>query len=234
MSTPGYPDYTRYARAGNQQLCGFFNTTFPNNMQVFKGYVGSWPYTCVFMDLGTTADSARFQMIYYSDATFTQIVGFRYSIRQSGQFSSVCYGNMSDWLLIQMTSQAGTAIPIQVFGAYATEGYSPVIAQDSMDVPIFNVHTTIAATTTVETGMTHVHPGPGAMIINSAATSWQWKVRYYDYNSNSIITIAQSPTLAGPGNAQFDCPLLDAPMFLDLVNNDAAGKGFIACLLMEN
>lgn len=233
MTTPGFPDYARLSQTGNRQLCFFFGVNFTNGQILFQGYVGSWPYTDVFMDLGATADSLRVEMIYYSDKTMSVVVGFRFAIRQSGQFSSVCYGNVSDWMKIQVHTQSGNPIAIQVFGAYATQGYSPGMSVDSLDVPLMFIHVTIPAATTSEFGMIHVHPGPARFLVNSAATSWQIKFRYYDYNTNSIQTMYQSQVFGVPTSDDLDFPLLDAPCFVDIVNNDAAAKLFIGCILTE-
>lgn len=229
----GYPDYTRIARAGNQQLY-FTATSIPNNLQLFKGYVGSWPYTIIFCDMGSTTDNIRIEMLYYSDATFTTQVGFRYSIRTGANFSCISYGNISDWMILQAHTKSGASFPVVTFGVYATMGASAQYELDSTDVPLANIRFTVSANSTAEFQILHVHPGNARFIMNSAVTSWQWKLRYFDYGSNAITTIAQSPTLTTATTIAEDLPQIDAPMYIDLVNSTAAAGLFLGTLLSKS
>jgi hypothetical protein len=163
----------------------------------------------------------------------SQIVGFRFAIRQGAQFSGIVYGNMSDWMTVEIVTQSGNPIAVNEFGLYGTTGYSPSLAVDSLDVPLLFQHVTIPATTTSEFLIQHVHPGKTRFLLNSAATSWQVKFRYYDYNTNSIQTMYQTQTFGVPTSISEDFPQLDAPCYVDIVNNDAAPKTFIGCILAE-
>jgi hypothetical protein len=71
------------------------------------------------------------------------------------------------------------------------------------------------------------------MLITSGATSWSIKFRFYEYISNSIITIFTSNTFAAPGVYESDWPMIDAPMTVGLTNNDAAAKSFTVAWLSE-
>lgn len=231
MTTPGYPDYTRFSRSGNQQLCGFFSTSFTSGQQLFKGYVGSWPYTAVFMDIGASADFARFEMIYFSDSTFTLQVGFRFSIRTGGNFSSICYGNMSDWLIIQVHTKSGNPIAIQVFGAYATEGYSPVSAQDSIDVPLITASQVVGAGSTVVFNIVHVHPGVARMLAVGSGATWAVGLFYYDYTAGAFTQLHFTTNFAAAGIYESDWSTLDAPMQVKLFNG-SAGAFNMSCSLV--
>lgn len=233
MTTPvGYPDYTRLSRAGQQQL--FFTTSnVTNGQKLFQGYVGSWPFTVIFALFQGSTDFIRIEMIYFSDSTFTTQCGFRFAVRTGAQFSAICYGNMSDWLLVQVHTQSTNPMPTFEFGIYATTQYTPNIGMDSMDVPLIFMRSTVAATSTVELLIAHVRPGNARYLINSAATSWQWKLRYYDWNTNTITTCAQSQTFGVPTTVEGDAPMIDAPMYIDLINNDAAARLFLGSLLTD-
>lgn len=233
MTTPGFPDYARLSQSGNKQLAFINGGNLTNGQQLFRGYVGSWPYLAMFINMGATVDFAKFIVNYYSDSTFGIIVGFRFSIRWGAQFSSVVYGNMSDWATVQVFTQSTNPIPIGQFGVYATQGYTPTLAVDSLDVPLLFEHFSVPAATTSEFNIQHVHPGKARFLVNSAATSWQVKFRYYDWGTNSIQTMYQTQTFGVPTSTSEDFPQLDAPCYVDFVNNDAAAKTFIGCLLVE-
>lgn len=233
MTTPGYPDYARLSQAGNRRLAFISGGSIANNQVLFSGYVGSWPYTSIALNIGATADAIKILMQYYSDNTFTNQVGFRFIIRNGAQFSSICYGNLSEWMLIFAVTQSGNPIPIVNFGVYGTEGYAPREALDSMDVPLLRVTSSVPAGTTQQFAIQHVHPGNARLLVFSAATSWNAQMFYYDYGSNSILQLYQQTLFGAAGTYEGDYPQIDAPMYVSLRNAGAAAATMTATVLAK-
>lgn len=229
MTTPGYPDYTRIVRAGNQNLF-VAGATLANGANIYRGYVGSWPYTIIFCDMATTTDFMRIRMQYYTDNTFTTLLGFRYSIRGSANFSCLSYGNMSDYLSVFIDTKSGNPIPVQTFGIYATMGTSEQIMLDSNDVPLLFFSGTVAASTLQQVPILHVHPGLAKLKMKSAGASWQPWLYYYDWGSGAYVSLIGGPQFAAAGTYETDFPQIDAPMQVGLQNLTAAGVSMFATL----
>lgn len=232
--TVGYQDYTRLSRSGGVQLYGstasLVSGTFP-----FSGYVGNSSYVTIAFNGGVGNDFVQLNMVYCSDSSFSQVVGFRRAVRTAGQFSITQYPNLSEWMQIQVITKSGNPFPMSFMGIYGSDGYAPQTVMASLDVPMLLINSTVNASSTVNLVPQHVEPGNGRFSIKTTATTWAINVGYYDFGSGGYIFIAGADH-NNPGNtpANLAVPILDTPMQVSLVNSDTAARTFSGSWCIES
>lgn len=223
--TVGYPDYARLALEGGFTLfAATGNVT--NNTTLFKGYVGNWPYVNVACSCGSTSDFLQIAMQYYSDSTFTTLVGFRNAIRFGGQFSLTQYANMSDWLLFFINTKSNNPYPFGQLTLFATVGQATPVIIPSLDVPVFQKAKIFTASEVDMDVPGHVSPGNMQLNFFTAATDWNLTIRHYDYGSNAYLADWQTSQATSPNAFTMNWPQGDYPIRLDVTNNDAASRNF--------
>lgn len=221
----GYPDYARLSNSGGFLLYSS-DTGVPEFTTLYKGYIGSWPYLNLFTNCDNTTDFARVQILYSSDNTFSDIVGFRYAIRQSGSIASTQYANLTDWVHVFYDSISGNQFPFLEFSVYGTQGYAEQRQLASLDVPITRFSQIVPASTTVFGPIQHIQPGAADLQIQSAVATWSVTVNYYDYASAAFLSYASFTQGVAPTGGSFSVPMPDAPCQLQ-VNNGSAAAGRI-------
>jgi hypothetical protein len=227
----GYPDYARLERAGGFLLYGSSNSTPPYNTNLFEGYIGLWPFLTLALSLGVGTDTVQVVIGYYTDETFSTLVGFRLINRQSAQFSVTQYANLSEWVSVRYVTKSGNPAPFASFGVYASTDPATQFHLVSMDVPLFQFDSTIAAGGTVTQVPQHVQPGPAVLCIFTNAAVWNVQLLYFDFNSNAFLrTLDMDNTIVAKGGV-FAVALADVPMQVAIHNSDASTETFRVSLM---
>lgn len=217
----GYPDYQRLSRSGGFLLYGQSNVTPPYDTALFQGYIGLWPYLNVALSIGASADTVEIVINYYSDDTFTHIVGFRNIIRQGGQFSATQYANLSEWCQVFYVTKSGNPILFASFAVYAASESANQIQLVSTDVPVFLFNAAIAASGSSNIVPQHVQPGPAVLSVNMDPTTWQMQIQYYDYGSGTFLLLTRMTNTSVPPGGVCTIGLPDAPINVLLNNEDS-------------
>lgn len=229
MST-GYPDYARISDASGFSLYET-NVTPPENTTLFQGYVGSWSYINFICSVNNTTDVAQVIFEWFSDNTFTTIVGFRYVIRAGASFANTQYANLTSWCRVYYVSNSGNPFPFTMFGLYATTGPADQFQLASMDVPIFRVVQSIAATTTVNFIPQHIQPGPAKIMMQTVGTNWTLNVSYLDFATNTYLLFMQYNSADYTGKVVEDLPMIDAPYRFSIDNLASSAVTFVLAYL---
>lgn len=225
--TVGYPDYTRLARAGNFEFYSQSNVTPPLSTRFAQTYVGNFPYVTMFTNMAASVDFAEMVIEWYSDATFTQLVGFRIAVRGGGSFAATQYANLSDYLLIFYNTKSGNPMTFSQISIYGTQSPAGQNALESTDVPIFLQSGHINATTLQTFQIQHISPGPARMNFSCGAASWFVNWQAYSYGAGAYQTIYQANSSAFTGkNFNIALPALDCPMQIQINNGDATSQNF--------
>ena len=232
MSSEGYPDYTRLSRSGGV-LLGSATGNINSLQQLFKGYVGNFPYVAVTISVGVSADFASVNLLWYSDSTFTTLVGFRRVIRSSGQFSETQYVNLSDWLLFYVETKSGAAMPFGFVSAYGCQAPGNNVQLVSTDVPMWSTVSSVPATTTDQFVIPHVQPGAAHFTLQTVAASWFVNVNYYDWGAGAYTLFRQFNSTKYVSDISEDLPCLDSSIRIDIHNGDAAAKTFVSAWLSD-
>lgn len=226
MTTPGYPDYTRLSRSGGVELASATGN-LTNLQQIFNGYVGNFSHVAVTILLNASTDFTSVDLIWYSDNTFTQVVGFRRLIRTGGQFSETLSVNQSDWLRLQVETKSGAAMSFQFLSIYGCQAVGDQFMLASMDVPLIGQTTSVPAASTVNVVPAHVQPGPAFFTLQTVAASWFVNVNYYDWNAGAFTLYRQFNSAAYVNNIGETFSCLDTPQQFQIHNSDAAAKVFV-------
>jgi len=226
MTTPGYPDYTRLSRTGGVEL-GAASGNISNLQQIYKGYVGNFAYTAVTINTNVSADTTSVDLTWFSDSTFTQVIGFRRLIRNGSQFSETQYVNLSDWMIFQVETLSGSPMPFLWISAYGCQGPGDQISLVSTDVPILATTISVPATSTTQLVTTHVQPGDALFTLQTVAVSWFVNINYFDWGSAAYKLLRQYNSTTYVADINQDLPMLDAPYRIDVHNGDAAAKVFV-------
>lgn len=229
----GYQDYARLSQQGGELL---FNLSgnIAVNTPFFEGYVGAWPYFSLFTDCNTSAQSVRVVMEYFDGPSFTNLVGFRYAIRTGASFAITQYGNLSPWLSVFITSTDNNPYPFLQLTGYATTGPYGIMQDQSNDVPIAWWNPTVPATTTNDLIVVRVTPGPAKLIFTSAANTYTYRHRYFDYGSNAFKTMFVIQGSISGDQWQLDAPMFDAPIELEITNTAAAAASYTVSYISES
>lgn len=222
----GYPDYTRLSRSGGVLLCSATGN-ITNLQQLFRGYVGNFPYVALTASLGVTAQFASIDLIWYSDNTFTTSVGFRRVIRTSSQFSETQYVNLSDWLLVQVETSLGTPFNFVWFSVYGCQAPGTTYQLVSADVPMFTATQSIPATSTMSFVPQHVQPGNAEFFLQTVVANWFVNLLYYDWNAFGYTLYRQYNSATYGLNVNEVFPCLDTPTRIDVHNGDASNRTFV-------
>lgn len=222
----GYPDYARLSRSGGVQLYSATGIAPPYFTELFQGYVGLWPYVTLATTVGASADTALIDINYCSDSTFLVQIGFRRIIRAGGSFGVTQYANLSEWMQFYYSTISGMPIIFNELSLYGSDGYATQFNLTSLDVPIFQFNGSVAATTLVNETIQHIQPGPAKLYINTALTTWVINVQYFDYGTNTWLTLAVFNNTKNGTGGVFDMPMIDTPMRLQLDNTTAAAGTF--------
>jgi hypothetical protein len=226
MPASGYPDYTRLTRSGGIEL-GAATGNITNLQQIFKGYVGNFSYVALTTNVDVSADFASVDLIWYSDSTFTTSVGLRRCLRTGSQFAETQYVNLSDWLLVQVETKSGAAMPFIWISAYGCQSAGDQYALTSNDVPLLGQTSSIAAATTISVTPQHVTPGSAFFTLQTVAASWFVNVNYYNWNTGAYTLLRQYNSTTYIVNIGERLSCLDTPYRFDVHNGDAAAKSFV-------
>jgi hypothetical protein len=225
MTTPGYADYARLSQAGGTELA-FAIGLVKENFIMFKGYVGAYPYVNLFLDMSTGYQPMQMLLEWYSDATFTNIVGFRFVNRVAGNLSATQYANLSPWLRVYYVTPDGSEVSFATFGLYGATAPALNNQLISNDVPLSSGAPTIAAGAIENYPAIHVQPGDAQLIVTTAASAYFFVIQYWNYSDNQYDTMYQfdQPTMGAGGS--FNTPMIDAPINIRIHNEDAAAQQF--------
>lgn len=226
MPAPGYPDYTRLNRTGGVVL---FSTTGNVNhaQQLFRGYVGNFSNVALTTLLNASTDFCSVDLIWYSDNTFTQVVGFRRAIRTGSQFAEMSYVNLSDWLLLQVETKTTNPMPFQFLSIYGCQAEGTSFSLASNDVPLIGQTTPVPATTTTSIFPAHIQPGAAFFTAQTVAASWFINILYYDWGGGAYTLFRQYNSSTYVLNIGEPLSCLDTPTRVDVHNGDAAQKTFV-------
>lgn len=221
----GYPDYTRLSRGGNVLLAGQGGNLVADSV-LFAGYVGNFPYTTLYVNVGVVSNFADFSLIYYTDSTYTQAVGEHDSIRGSGTISACQYANLSEWMRVFIFTNNGSPYDVLWFALYGTSGYASGVLLDAANVPLIVENVTIPASTTNFYYLTRIRPGPASLFFFPAGNGYVLSVQYYDYSTGLWITTHLFDNVTFPPGFNMDIPMLDAPMRLSVDNTMTSAQQF--------
>lgn len=221
----GYPDYARLSQQGGVLLYSGTGIV-PQNTILFQGYVGPWPYINLFADTASGSENVNIILEWYSDATFTTLVGFRYAPRNQYSISATQYANLSPWLRVFYTTASGNPISWSLISVYAATGAASPNALLSADAPLFTSDASILANTSETYQVEHVSYGDAQFIVSTALATWYVNFSYQDATSYALVFYAQiNSSWAGSGGA-FNLPAPDSPIQL-VVHNGTAAAGTI-------
>lgn len=229
----GYPDYARLSLEGGYTLYSATGNV-TNNVQLFRGYVGNWPYINLSTSCGSTTDFTQIAMQYFSDSTFSTMVGFRNAVRFGGQFALTQYANMSDWLIFFLNTKSNNPYPFNDLSLFATVGQGTPIIMPSLDVPVFEKAKIFTASEADQDVPGHINPGTMQLNFFTAATDWNLTIRHYDYGSGGYQADWQTSQATSPAAFVMDWPQGDYPIRLDVTNNDAASRNFQYSLMTKS
>ena len=220
----GYPDYQRLSLAGGYELYSATNKTITQNVVLFQGYVGTWPYLNIDLDVNGGTDHVQVFVSYFSDATFSNNVGFRYLTRAGNSFSSTQVANLSAWAQVGYHSKSGGNVNFNNFGVYATTG--PVAGNNlqSQYKPVAYLNESVGAGSTAITDPSFVIPGPAVFSVSATGTTWYAELRYYDWDTDSILLITHIDQTIYAKGGVWTVGLPDAPVEIALHNGDSADK----------
>lgn len=221
----GYPDYARLSQAGGTQLFGH-QGGITNNLILFEGYVGSWPYVNLVTNGPITSNFAQINLVWFSDSTFTTSVGFRFAIRGLNTFAQTQYANLSPWLRIFYESDNGSNLNFPQFGLFATTAPAGQIELASLDVPIIHGQDTIPAGSGEVVTPGHIQPGAATFQFATASPSYSITFNYFDWTAQAFVPLGQILSNFAPFGGFFDVPMLDAPMNIAIHNGDTASRVF--------
>lgn len=225
--TIGYPDYARLSQQGGTELYAANNITPPENTILFKGYVGSWPYVNLITNIPATAEVASFKVQYFTDATFSTLVGQHRCTRTSLNFGYTQYANMSPFMTFFYVTLSGNPIPISQLNLYATtEQGNPQSLADVSEGILAGVESISASTTSTHFAAL-INPGSTIFQLQTAAVNWFVNISYLSFDQNGYLLIKQFNSSKYVSDVQETFPMLDAPYKVQVTNNDAAAKSFV-------
>jgi len=227
----GYPDYTRLDRAGGYLLYGEVNVTPPYDTVLFQGYVGLWPYLNLAVNMASSTDYVRLEINWYSDDTYTNLVGFRRIVRGGAQFSVTQYANLSEWAQLFYVTQSGDPIEFAFLGLYAATDTADQIQLVSTDVPILQFDGVIDAGDSETIVPQHVQPGPTILTIWAEADEYYVTLAYYDWGTPGYLRLTDIDNTVASTGGVFTISMLDTPYQIIIHNNDASNETFRVSLV---
>jgi hypothetical protein len=207
--------------------------SIPQNTILFDGYVGPWPYINLFADPNTGTENVTIYLEWYSDSTFTKLVGFRYAPRNQFSLSATQYANLSPWLRVFYTTSSGNPITWVSLAVYGATGVADANALLSSDAPLITSSASIPANTTVTVNIGHVGFGDAEFVVSTALASWYVNFFYQDALSYTGLFYTQiNSSWAGSGGS-FSVPALDSPHTLQVHNGTAAAGTINYCWTLK-
>lgn len=222
----GFPDYQRVKMASGSQLY-VASGSIPVNTELFRTYVGAYPYVNVYADLDASADTARIRLIYTDDSLGTNDVGFRYAIRQGGNFSSVQYASLGPWLYLDYLTLSGNPMSFAGLAVYGSTGPATQPQLASTDVPILEFNQNVASNAVYSQSPVHIQPGPATMMLYTTALSFTAVLYYWDYVSAAWVQVWHADNTSGISGVPFSMPMIDAPYKMSVNNTDSVPRGFV-------
>lgn len=215
MPGQGYPDYTRLSRSGGYLLYGIAGAP-PRFTNLFRGYVGAFPYLTLVTSTDVSADFARIQMNWSPDSSFGSVVGFRYVIRGGSNLAITQYANVTDWLDIFYDTKSGNQFPFTEFSLYGSQAPATQSQLASLDVAIVSTNQPVAANGIATLNPLHIQPGNAQILVSPGNTTWFVNIFNYDYTSGAYILDGQLHSSWAGAGGSFSVPMLDAPYKIDL------------------
>lgn len=222
----GFPDYARLEQQGGYLLYGASGVV-PLNTTLFQGYVGSWPYINLVTDPTSPADKIQVIMEYFTDATFTTLVAFRYAIRDQLSICQTQYANLSPWLKVFYRTAGNNTINWAELAFYATTGEATSNALSSADEPLLSVNTTVVGGGNFTQEMQHIQPGDCTLMIYTKATTWNAQMQYYSYSNAAQMQLWHGDSTQFPEGSSWSVPMIDAPHTFSFTNSGATTQQLV-------
>lgn len=229
----GYPDYARLSQAGGTQLFAG-SGSIPQNTILFKGYVGPWPYVNLFSDPALGSENVTIVLVWFSDATFTTQVAFRYAVRNQFSIAGTQYANLSPWLQFYYVDISGNPISWTLLGLYGATGYATPNQLLSSDAPIQASNAVIAAGTSLTFNPQHVSHGAATLTVETTLATWFINLFYLTAQTYTLTFQHRISNVQNAGGGSYATPLLDAPYQITVHNSTAAAGNINWSLTLEN
>lgn len=221
---PGYPDYARMSLASGFTL-SYTNQAFNVNTTLFQGYIGSWPYINHFWDGQAGTDFYQIQIIFSSDSSFSNDVGFYTLYRYSSSTCFKQYKCLSDWVTIQINPITLSNTNVAGITFFGTTGM--IVSNDvgSLDVASLEVsNATVNAGATLTFQPFNIFPGKNRLSwLSSQNTGWFLTVSRLDV-SNTFKPIYFSRDIKHGFGADTDIWAPDAPLQVTFRNSTASAS----------
>lgn len=213
MTVPGYPDYQRLSLAAGV-LLGSFVGDVTGTSTVFKGYVGNWQALNSHWDSQNKTSLAYYyvEYTYYSDDTFTTIVGSQFETRSSQHEGFSQHVPISAFVWITIIYLSGAAAGNQTYFVYGAQAATPVGRLASVSKPLLAENNAVGANGVVTTSIGTIVPGWAHILIQASVAGVIILLQYYDPSVTSYITFS-GEAISGNFNYQhFNVILPDAPV----------------------
>jgi hypothetical protein len=226
MTTPGYIDYARVNLAAGFLLAG---DTKKINVatNVFTGYVGAWSFVNAFWNAGGGSDNYTIQMEYFSDSTFSSQIGVQVGVRNSNCVAWRQYGVLSPWVIIGIIPKLGTDTVTITYAFFGSNSSSTSAKLASLDTDLLSFNGSIAATSNVSLGFTHVVPGAAVLSFHSNVnTTWTMELQRWDFGTSAWIDDLYIDQNTSAFGGVITVALPDAQIQIVIGNGNAAAKNF--------
>lgn len=218
MTLEGYPDYARMSLESGFLLAGAtqrINAT----TTVFQGYVGSWGYVNAFWNAGGGTDNYTINFAYFTDGTFTSQVAVQLGVRNSNIVAWRQYPVLTPWLQIFITPKLGTDTVSITYDFHASNGQANSAQLASLDAGFLDQNGTVAISSNIQVGTTHLIPGSAIMSIHeSVTTAWDLKLQRWDFGTSAWVDFFELDAATETANISVEIAMPDAQMQLRVDN----------------
>lgn len=230
MTQPGYPDYERVSFAAGNLFAGA-QQAFTATTEIFRGFVGSWPYINFFWDAVGGAAHQTIQVLYYADPGFTQLVAQQISVRNSNIVAYRQYAVLSPWIRIVVIPDIGTDNTQCLYAFYGTTQKCTSAKLGSLDNIFCELNSSVGAGATVSDTLVKIFPGAATLSVFSGVATSEFVINRWDQGSSSFVPIFDILGLTSNFNQTTSVSLPDTPIQVQMINH-TAGAGQMKMFMM--
>lgn len=218
MTVPGYPDYQRVSLASGV-LLGSFTGAVPSDTQVFKGYVGNWQALNTNWNSTNKTSLAYYDVeyVYWTDNTFTTIIGEQIEVRSSEIQAFSQHVPQSPWLTVDIIYESGSALGNLVWSMYGSQILTSCAKIGGNNTPLISLHELVApGVTSFPQGLTI--PGTCSLICTTNGVPVVVDIQAYNPGVSGYQNFAELGLLTASLDYTLISSVPDAPLNVQISN----------------
>lgn len=222
MTTPGYPDWERVVRAGQDPII-VSRVAIPSTLTLAPVNVQQWASIMLFGLTGSSFEYYQINWLWYDDANKSNLLSSIFQIIGPNWQLPIPVPVAGPWLVIEIVPHFGSEPAIPIFTFFGLPFTPSAFEVNTYSQPILNDQSATAANTIITFTGANVHYGNAKLHINPPSGPINTIVfKYWNWSAGAYETLYQWDSLAAGATLDVEISMPAAPWQLSWGNGATA------------